>query len=108
MSAADETTGHDARLFLERFMARFPRFRKAPLWLSGESFGVRSFANSACVKSCVLQVLHAMMTESCVHGKQRVKLLSGLSFWFWRLLVLLTFSQGCRSSRATTCHSWRK
>ena len=23
-------------------MARFPRFRKAPLWLSGESFGVRS------------------------------------------------------------------
>lgn len=42
MSAADETTGHDARLFLERFMARFPRFRKAPLWLAGESFGVRS------------------------------------------------------------------
>ncbi|KAK9828407.1 hypothetical protein WJX81_005182 [Elliptochloris bilobata] len=37
--AADETTGHDARLFLERFMKRFPRLRNAPLWLSGESFG---------------------------------------------------------------------
>lgn len=39
--AADETTGHDARLFLQRLLERFPRLRDAPLWLSGESFGVR-------------------------------------------------------------------
>ena len=68
--AADETTGHDARLFIERFLDRFPRLRDAPLWLSGESFGVRAHRVRACSGLQVVRSCFGSQDKVCNPGRR--------------------------------------
>ena len=44
--AGDERTAQDAFAFVQGFLERFPKFKQRPLWLSGESYGGKSCAQS--------------------------------------------------------------